>query len=61
MNPPALKILDGPSLTPLACSLFGKAAHEFLNAITIVTTKTIANMGATSIFIMEGVDVVNKL
>jgi hypothetical protein len=33
---------------------------DSLNAITIATTHAIADTGATSIFIMDGVDVVNK-
>ncbi len=41
-------------------SLWGKPTHEYLNAITIASTQAIAGMGATSIFIMEGVNVVNK-
>jgi hypothetical protein len=38
----------------------GDASHEQLNALTIATTHAIADTGATSIFIMDGVDVVNK-
>jgi hypothetical protein len=57
---PALKILDAPSLVAVAHSLFGKPTHEFLNAITIITTEALADTGATPIFIIEGVDVVNK-
>ncbi len=34
--------------------------HEYLNAITIATTQAIADMGATSFFTMDGVNVVNK-
>ncbi len=40
--------------------LFGDASHEQLNALTIATTHAIADIRATSIFIMDGVDVVNK-
>jgi hypothetical protein len=40
--------------------LFGHASHEGLNALTITANEAIANTGATSIFIMEGVDIVNK-
>ena len=39
---------------------FGSALPEQLNALTIVTTHVIANMGTTSIFIMDGIDVINK-
>jgi hypothetical protein len=53
-------MLDGPSLAALAHSLFGKPTHEILNKITIATTKAIPDTGATSILIMEGIDVVNK-
>jgi hypothetical protein len=40
--------------------LWGKPTHNYLNVITIATTQTIAETGATSIFIMDGVNVVNK-
>ncbi len=40
--------------------LFGNASCEQLNALTIASTHAIADTGATSIFIMDGVDVVNK-
>jgi hypothetical protein len=48
------------SFAAVAHSLWGMPTHEHLNAITIATTQAIADMGATSIFIMDGVDVVNK-
>jgi hypothetical protein len=40
--------------------LFGMPTQEALNAITIDTQQAIADTGATSIFIMDGVDVDNK-
>ncbi len=55
--------LQPPQLTPhciAAWAFFGHASHEVLNALTIAANKAIADMGATSIFIMEGVGVVNK-
>jgi hypothetical protein len=55
--------LSPPQLTShciIAQALFEHASHEELNALTIAANKVIADTGATSIFIMEGVDVVNK-
>jgi hypothetical protein len=50
-----------PSTTAQARRLlFGAALQEQLNALTITTTHAIADTGATSIFIMDGVDIVNK-
>ncbi len=43
-----------------AHTLFGSPMPQYLNALTIATNKAIANMGATSIFKMEGADVDNK-
>jgi hypothetical protein len=43
-----------------AHALFSPIIHKALNAITIVTLHAIADMGATSIFVLEGVDVANK-
>ena len=43
-----------------ARSLLGNATSEYLNAMTIATSHAIADTGATSIFVMEGVDVDNK-
>ncbi len=40
--------------------LFGMPLHVALNAITIDLQHAIADTGATSIFIMDGVDVDNK-
>ncbi len=47
-------------LTMTACMVFGALMPQYLNAITIATNQAIADMGATSIFIMEGADVANK-
>jgi hypothetical protein len=44
----------------MAHSIFSQPLHEYLNAITIALTHTIADTGATSIFIMDGINVVNK-
>ncbi len=43
-----------------ACNLFGNPMPQYLNAITIATNQAIADTGATSIFIMDGVEVDNK-
>jgi hypothetical protein len=59
-TPPPLPSVVTQSITATACSIFGQPLHKYLNTITIVTTYTIADTGATSIFIMDGVDVVNK-
>jgi hypothetical protein len=40
--------------------LFGSPMPQYLNALTIATNQAIVDTGATSIFIMEGVDVDNK-
>jgi hypothetical protein len=48
------------SLVAAANHVFGKPTSDYLNAISIATTHAIADTGATSIFIMDGVDVVNK-
>ena len=40
--------------------LLGNPSQECLNALTIASTHAIADTGATSIFIMENADVVNK-
>ena len=49
-----------PSLAATARILFGNPTQQYLNAVTIATNEAIADTGATSIFIMEGVDVENK-
>ncbi len=40
--------------------LFGNPMPQFLNALTITANQAIADMGATSIFIMDGATVDNK-
>jgi hypothetical protein len=40
--------------------LLGPTLHEALNALTIDTLHAIEDTGATSIFIMDGINVVNK-
>jgi hypothetical protein len=53
---------EQPSATmaATACNLFGNSMPQYLNAITIATNQAIADTGATSIFIMDGVEVENK-
>jgi hypothetical protein len=48
------------SIAMAARTLFGSPMPQYLNALTIATNQAIADMGATSIFIMEGADVDNK-
>jgi hypothetical protein len=40
--------------------IFGQPLPEYLSAITIATHQAIADTGVTSIFIIDGVNVVNK-
>jgi hypothetical protein len=40
--------------------LLRPSLHEALNALTIATSHANADAGATSIFFMDGIDVVNK-
>ena len=40
--------------------VFGNPMPQYLNALTIATSKAIADTVATSIFVMEGTDVENK-
>ncbi len=47
-------------LAAAAHHLFGAPMHEVLNAITIDSQHAIVDTGATSIFIMDSVDVNNK-
>jgi hypothetical protein len=47
-------------LAALANILYGNPKPQFFNAITIATNLAVADTGATSIFIMDGVDVENK-
>jgi hypothetical protein len=44
---------------PNTCGV-GSPSPQYLNAITIIANLAIADTGATSIFIMEGVQVANK-
>ena len=48
------------SFAAAAQHMFGNPTHEVLNAITIDASHAIADTGATSIFIMDGVNVDNK-
>jgi hypothetical protein len=47
-------------IAAMARSIFGQPSNKYLNAIRIASTHAIADTGATSIFIMDGVCVVNK-
>ncbi len=49
-----------PLIAMATHTLFGSPMPQYLNALTIATNQAIANTGATSIFIMEGVDADNK-
>jgi hypothetical protein len=49
-----------PSLAATARQIFGNSLPQYLNAITIAANQMIADTGATSIFITDGVDMVNK-
>jgi hypothetical protein len=58
-----MKLSPAQPLSSIAATtrdLFGNATSETLNAITIAASHAIADTGATSIFVMEGVDVENK-
>jgi hypothetical protein len=48
------------SIAAMASSIFGRPLQEYLNAITIAAHQAIADTGGTSIFIMDGINVVNK-
>jgi hypothetical protein len=52
--------LQPTSLAALAKILFGNPKLQYLNAITIATNLAVTDMGATSIFVTDGVDVENK-
>jgi hypothetical protein len=56
----ATSLFHCKSFIAAARLLWGKPSHEYLNPNTIATTQVIADTGATSIFIMDGVNVVNK-
>ncbi len=43
-----------------ARKMLGNPMPQYLNAITIATNQAIADTGATSIFIMDGVEVENR-
>jgi hypothetical protein len=49
-----------PLIAMAARTLFGSPMPQYLNALTIATNQAIADVGATSIFTMEGADVDNK-
>jgi hypothetical protein len=48
------------SLAALAQILYSNPKLQYLNAITIAMKLAVADMGATSNFVMDGVDVENK-
>jgi hypothetical protein len=48
------------SIAATARQMFGNPMPQYLNALTITTSQAIADTGATSIFIMEGINVKNK-
>ena len=52
--------LCSPSIAATARMLLGNPTSEQLNALTIASTHAIADTGATSIFIMDNADVINK-
>jgi hypothetical protein len=58
-SPPLLFVLM-QSIAATACSIFSQPSHQYLNGITIASTHAIVDTRATSIFIMDGIDVVNK-
>ncbi len=47
-------------LADMARRMFGNPMPQYLNALKIAASQAIADTGATSIFVMEGVDVKNK-
>ncbi len=48
------------TLAALARTMYGNPKPQYLNAITIATNLAVADTGAMSIFVMDGVDVENK-
>ncbi len=48
------------SLAKSARRMFGAPMPQYLNVLTIAASQAIVDTGATSIFVMEGVDVENK-
>jgi hypothetical protein len=51
----------GKSFITAARALWDTPIQAYLNVITIVTTQAIADTGATSIFIMDGVEVIKNI
>jgi hypothetical protein len=49
-----------PTLTATARHIFGTPTPQYLNALTIATNQAIADTGTMSIFIMDGLVMVNK-
>jgi hypothetical protein len=48
------------SLTELARRMFGSPMWQYLNALAIAASQATVDTGATSIFVMEGVNIENK-
>jgi hypothetical protein len=48
------------TMAKTACKLLGNPMPQYLNAITIATNQAIADTGATSLFMMDGVEVENR-
>jgi hypothetical protein len=48
------------SIAATTQAMFRHLLQEYLNAIAIAMNQAIADMGAKSIFLMDGIDVVNK-
>ena len=49
-----------PPPVDVANTIYGTQRPSHINAITIAPTHTVADTGVTSIFVMDGVDVVNR-
>jgi hypothetical protein len=49
-----------PLIAAAARQIFGAPTPQYLIALTIATNQAIAGTGATSIFIIDGLDMVNK-
>ena len=54
------QLVCAPNIAATARMLLGKPTPDQLNALTIASTHAIADTGATSIFVMDNADVVNK-
>ncbi len=52
--------LQPKSLAAVARSMHSNPKQKYVNAITIATHLAVADLGATSIFVMDGVDMENK-